>query len=88
MQKAKELFYLLDGENNYDVPEGKAGAANLLVELTAGGLTSEHVELVVRKFNRDQTGIIDFLDFLTYIPLFLEIHSRIVDDPLNQDRNL
>ncbi|CAD5123140.1 DgyrCDS11510 [Dimorphilus gyrociliatus] len=88
MEKAKELFYLLDGENNYDVPEGKAGANNLLVELTAGGLTSEHVELVVRKFNRDQTGIIDFLDFLTYIPLFLEIHSRIVDDPLNQERDL
>ena len=43
---------------------------------------------VLTKFNREKKGVIDFLDFLTYVPLFIEIHERIISDPLNQDRFL
>lgn len=30
----------------------------------------------------------DLLDFLAYLPLFLLVHSNIVDNPLNLERNV
>ncbi|KAK3586634.1 hypothetical protein CHS0354_028492 [Potamilus streckersoni] len=86
MERSKELFGLLqEGEG---VPEGNAHSANLAVELTAGGLTPEHTNYVLHKFDRDGNGYFDFLDFVMYIPLFIEIHQRIVEDPLNQKLDL
>ena len=41
---------------------------------------------VVEKFNREGKGTVDFLDFLTYIPLFIDIHENIISDPLNLSR--
>ena len=38
---------------------------------------------VMTKFNREGTGFVDFLDYVTYVPLFIEIHERIVQDPLS-----
>ncbi|XP_064596737.1 uncharacterized protein LOC135463408 [Liolophura sinensis] len=86
MEKCKELFALLhDGEY---LPGGRASASTLAVELTAGGLTPEHTAYVLSKFDRDGSGVIDFMDFVTYVPLFIEIHQRIVDDPLRLDLDL
>ncbi|ELU03965.1 hypothetical protein CAPTEDRAFT_211818 [Capitella teleta] len=79
MDRVKELFYLLD-EQDDNVPTGKISAETLGVELAAGG--------VVGKFNREKKGIVDFLDFLIYVPLFIEIHSRIIDNPLDGDRSM
>ncbi|XP_033727142.1 LOW QUALITY PROTEIN: uncharacterized protein LOC117316587 [Pecten maximus] len=81
MNRSKDLFALLcDGE---PTPRGNATASNLAVELTAGGLTPEHVRVVLSKFNREGSGYIDFMDFVMYIPLFIEIHERIVQNPLD-----
>ncbi|KAH9496220.1 potassium channel, sub T, member 2, partial [Bulinus truncatus] len=80
MEKCKELFELLESDH---VPKGAAQASSLAVELTAGGLRPEHTRYVMTKFNRDSKGFIDFLDFVTYVPLFVEIHQRIITDPLN-----
>ena len=33
--------------------------------------------------SRDAAGYIDFLDFVTYIPLFVEIHQKIILNPLH-----
>jgi hypothetical protein len=41
---------------------------------------------VVKKFNRESTGSVDFLDYLTYVPLFIELHGRIINDPLSDNR--
>ncbi|CAL1536467.1 unnamed protein product [Lymnaea stagnalis] len=81
MEKCKELFELLESEH---MPKGAAQAASLAVELTAGGLRPEHTRYVLNKFNRDSKGIIDFLDFVTYVPLFVEIHKRIINNPLSE----
>jgi len=43
---------------------------------------------VVGKFDREKKGVVDFLDFLTYIPLFLEVHTRIVSNPFGPDDDL
>lgn len=34
------------------------------------------------KFNREGKGYVDFLDYVTYVPLFIEIHEKIIKDPL------
>ncbi|GFO37374.1 mucin-5ac-like isoform x4 [Plakobranchus ocellatus] len=70
------------------MPKGGAQASSLAVELTAGGLKPEHTKHVLNKFNRESRGVIDFLDFVTYVPLFVEIHKRIISDPLRQELDL
>ncbi|XP_059158231.1 uncharacterized protein LOC131942400 [Physella acuta] len=85
MEKCKELFELLETEH---MPKGAAQAASLAVELTAGGLKPEHTRYVLNKFNRENKGLIDFLDFVTYVPLFVEIHKRIINDPLSKEFDL
>lgn len=37
----------------------------------------------LQKFNRGKAGVLSFLDFVTYIPLFVEIHEGIVQNPLS-----
>lgn len=37
---------------------------------------------VMSKFNREGKGYVDFLDYVTYVPLFVEIHEKIIKDPL------
>ncbi|XP_053381809.1 uncharacterized protein LOC123540018 [Mercenaria mercenaria] len=86
MEKSKELFELLQDESQ--LPVGNAPAETLAVELTAGGLTPEHTNYVLSKFNREGRGFVDFLDFVTYVPLFIEIHKRIIEDPFNDTLNV
>ena len=59
---------------------------SLAVELQAGGLTQGHVEFVVDRLNHEGRGLVEFLDYLTYVPLFVEIHDSISENPLNFSR--
>lgn len=52
----------------------------LILGLTAGGLTADQKEQTLKVLGR--TAALDFLDFLTYIPLFIHIHDHILQDPL------
>ena len=60
--------------------------SSLAVELQAGGLTAEHVDYVVNRLNHEDKGIVEFLDYLTYVPLFVEIHDNISGNPLDFSR--
>ncbi|XP_023933387.1 uncharacterized protein LOC106167849 isoform X3 [Lingula anatina] len=82
MGKCKELFFLLDNQTA-GMPDGRIDADTLAIELAAGGITPEHTQWVVNKFNRYKNGMVEFLDFLIYCPLFIEVHERIIKDPLN-----
>jgi len=46
------------------------------------------IHQVLSKFNREGRGFADFLDFVTYVPLFIEIHNRIIEDPFNDSLNV
>nr|KAG5694423.1 hypothetical protein BaRGS_017456 [Batillaria attramentaria] len=82
----QELFQFLEDDDH--MPKGGASADRLAVELTAGGLTPEHTKFVLKKFNREGRGVVDFLDFVTYVPLFVLIHKRIISDPLREELDL
>lgn len=51
-----------------------------MLGLTAGGLSAEQREQTLKVLGK--TTALDFLDFLTYIPLFIHIHDHILQDPL------
>uniref|UniRef100_A0A1I8GZL3 EF-hand domain-containing protein n=1 Tax=Macrostomum lignano TaxID=282301 RepID=A0A1I8GZL3_9PLAT len=84
LEKCKEMFFLLDDLDD-KAPTGSITVDSLAIELLAGNLKDENVGSVIKKFNREKRGYIDFLDYLTYVPLFLEIHERIVADPLKTE---
>lgn len=86
MERCRELFQLIEDDEH--MPKGGASADRLAVELIAGGLTPEHTNFVLKKFNREGRGVVDFLDFVTYVPLFVLIHKRIVSDPLREELDL
>ncbi|XP_078665308.1 uncharacterized protein LOC144907810 [Branchiostoma floridae x Branchiostoma belcheri] len=85
MERCKEMFRLLSDQYN-DTPPGTVKTHALGVEMVAGGLRNEQIKRVLCKLDREGTGLVDFLTYLIYIPLFIEIHERIVDDPLASDR--
>lgn len=41
---------------------------------------------VVDHLNHEGRGIVEFLDYLTYVPLFVEIHDSICGNPLDVSR--
>ena len=47
-----------------------------MLGLTAGGLSAEQREQTLKVLGK--TTALDFLDFLTYIPLFIHIHDHIL----------
>ncbi|XP_078585287.1 uncharacterized protein LOC144867286 [Branchiostoma floridae x Branchiostoma japonicum] len=85
MERCKEMFRLLSDQYQ-DTPPGTVKTHALGVEMAAGGLRNEHIKRVLCKLDREGTGLVDFLTYLIHIPLFIEIHERIVDDPLDSDR--
>ncbi len=65
---------------------GVVTTSSLGVELQAGGLTQEHLEFVVDRLNNGGRGLVEFLDYLTYVPLFVEIHDSISGNPFDFTR--
>jgi hypothetical protein len=83
LDKAKQLFYLMCDRCD-NVPDGYVTAEALSIELAAGGLSNENIQMCMKKFNRENKGYVDFLDFLTYVPLFVEIHESILSNPFSK----
>ncbi|CAK8696648.1 unnamed protein product [Clavelina lepadiformis] len=55
----------------------------LHVELCAAGIDRNQSHSIIQQFSRKNSGELDFLDFVTYVPLFLNIHRKIVNNPLS-----
>lgn len=55
-----------------------------MIELKAGGVSEEHQEEARQKFGNK--GVLDLLDFLSYLPLFIMTHESVVDNPLDDTR--
>ncbi|CAM4757594.1 unnamed protein product [Rotaria magnacalcarata] len=81
MLKAKELFYLMADKSQKLAPKGYVPLRALCVELAAGGVERDNIEHCKKKFDREGKNYVDFMDWLIYVPLFVEIHTRIVSNP-------
>ena len=60
--------------------------SELMVEFEAGGVTKEHIEFARQKFSFKSS--FDLLDYLTYIPLFVLIHDRIIKNPMEKKEDI
>eukprot|EP00056_Hartaetosiga_gracilis_P015426 m.241692 g.241692 ORF g.241692 m.241692 type:complete len:866 (+) comp25442_c0_seq1:88-2685(+) len=78
----KDLFYILD-ENK----RGVVSSEDMSNELVAGRLSKEHEDLVLEKLCEGGRDGILFLDFLKYLPLFVEIHNTINNNPFETARD-
>ena len=76
------MFYMLDEKK-----DGFVEMDMLVREVRAGQITQEHEDLIINKFSENGKVFVDFLDFLTYIPLFMEIHETINTNPLDMERH-
>ena len=56
----------------------------LCVELRAGGVSLEHEQEVREKLGH--LGSLDLLDFMSYVPLFIMIHTSVIHNPLDDSR--
>lgn len=58
----------------------------LVIELRAGGISPQHEAIIKKTLLTDSTKQLDFLDFLTYLPLFILIHQSVVSNPFDNGR--
>ncbi len=65
------------------------GAANSItyedysIILMSTGIPEEHIPKLSQFLGVTENSRIDFLDFLTYIPLFVQFHMAVITNPLN-----
>lgn len=78
----KQMFYLLD-----ETKDGLVEMDMLVNEVQAGRISPEHEKIIIAKFSEGGKAYVDFLDFLTYIPLFIEIHGTINENPFDDTRD-
>ena len=81
IERAKLLFTIV-AEQAPAAHTGTIPTEMLYVELRAGGLSEENALYCIRKFDRDNLGYINFLDFLIFLPLFVALHENVIDNPL------
>jgi len=80
MKRSKDYFYVIANDDG-DIDEDE-----LTVELNAGRIVHSENETIVEKMLTSEVGTVSFLDFLVYIPLFLNIDNDILTNPLSNDR--
>lgn len=62
---------------------GTIHADDLRHELQAGRISEVHQRVVMERLTSQGQPEVDFLDFLAYIPMFLQIHDCINDNPFD-----
>ncbi|PAA61433.1 hypothetical protein BOX15_Mlig029845g3 [Macrostomum lignano] len=78
----KEMFEMADQSKN-----GKLGLEELMVIVavsldTESGTDVQLIEDILNSMDRDHSGEIDFVEYLTYIPVFLKLHQFLLKKPM------
>lgn len=81
MQKSRDLFFL-----NNPSPTGHIDIVSLGVEFKASRMDEEQMGTLISRFCAGGKETLSFLDFLSYIPLFVDIHDAITSDPMTEKR--
>ena len=81
MMKAKDLYWINDPEQT-----GEIDLDTISIILKAGRIADEHEEEVMEKFREAKMYTLTFLDFLAYVPLFVDIHDDIHANPTKTEK--
>lgn len=68
--------------------QGVILAEDIGLELKAGGVSQRNEDSVMQHFRDQGIEELSFLDYLSYIPLFVFIHDNILSNPLSTHRSL
>ena len=80
MVRAKELFSLECNEwGEFDIDK-------IQIILKAGRIAEVHEKEVLDRLRRDGQNYLNFFDFLSHVPLFVDIHQDIVDKPMHMTK--
>jgi Ca2+-binding EF-hand superfamily protein len=81
MLKAKDIFFLYDTKNAGEIP-----LEDVQMILKAGRIAVEHEQEVMEQLAGRGMDSLSFLDFLAYVPLFMDIHEDINANALVTDK--
>jgi hypothetical protein len=81
MMKSKDLFFL----NELD-EKGNITFDSLEISLKAGRMDPQKLAVLQDKMAAEGTDSLSFLDFCSYIPLFVDIHDAITEDALTEEQ--
>eukprot|EP00118_Oscarella_pearsei_P009173 m.51299 g.51299 ORF g.51299 m.51299 type:complete len:583 (+) comp34131_c0_seq1:122-1870(+) len=80
----KEMFQTVDDDG-----DGKISTGELTILLSAAlgmeGGDPEFLKQVMKHIDKDESGFIEFSEFLLYTPFFIALHQRICSDPFSLD---
>merc|ERR1711916_148318 len=80
MATCKELFYCGDQGK-----QGKVTVDHMRLELKSGGLPLHQEEHIIDQMSRGGTKeAVTFVDFLSCVPLFVQIHETIIENPFDR----
>ncbi|OAF66490.1 hypothetical protein A3Q56_05779 [Intoshia linei] len=81
----RSLFYC---NLEYQTDKNYISSQILKIELIAGGLNYDQQKYVINRLTQNIYNEISFIDYLTYIPLFLSLHDKMCINPLNIIENM
>ncbi|CAH1779893.1 unnamed protein product [Owenia fusiformis] len=78
----KEMFQLADQEMH-----GRLSIKDVMLIMTSGlgqavGTDKELVDIIHNTIDKDQSGYIDFVEYLSFIPFFIKIHQHMMAQPV------
>ncbi len=77
MFKVKNLWKFLADPKSKTI-----SVSELMIEFAAGGVTGPHIDYARDKLSTKLT--FDLLDYISYVPLFVYIHDKIIVNPFNR----
>jgi len=81
MFKVKNLWKFLADQKSKTI-----SVSELMIEFAAGGVTGPHIDFAREKLSKKLT--FDLLDYISYVPLFVYIHDKIVVNPFNSKHDI
>ena len=75
--KAKQLYYCNDPTG-----QGSIGLEVIELELRAGNVSTDRRKNIMHYLADQGLEELTFLDYLSYLPLFIHIHENVLDNPL------
>jgi hypothetical protein len=83
MMKSKELFLLNDPG-----PDGCISLDSLTIALQTGRMEQSQIDGIRANFEAIGADSLSFFDFLSYIPLFVDVHDAITEDPMAEEKRV
>jgi hypothetical protein len=81
MVKSKELFLL-----NEPGSDGSISLDSLVVTLQTGRMEQQTIDGILSNFVAEGNDTMSFFDFLSHIPLFVDVHDAITADPMTEEK--